>query len=74
MAYNLKGIEYIALESLEVGEFHEAEDGAGKPSQVHLTFKIEGAPARMVFRFKSCKPVDSLIVALITHSKNVWPD
>ena len=74
MAKNLKGVKFYALESVEVAEFHEAEDGKGDASQVHLIFKMEDTPAWMVMRFKSRKSVDELIVSLITHSKAVWPD
>ena len=68
------GMEFYPIESIEVAEFHESNDGSGDPTQVHLILDIEGAPAPFIMRFKSRPAVDELIVALMTHSKAVWPD
>ncbi len=70
---NLEGQDFYALKSIEVAEFHDAKDGEGEASQVHLICKMEGTDAWFVVRFKSRRPVDELIVSLITHSKAVWP-
>ncbi len=71
---NMAGVEYLAIERIEVVEFHEDLDGGGDPTEVHLliTFKDSPHPV-MVMRFHSRPAVDDLIVALIAHSKAVWP-
>ena len=70
---NLAGQEFYALKSWQVAEFHEAEDGEGDPSQVHLIFQMEDPAPWFVARFKSREELDKLIVALMAHSKRVWP-
>ncbi len=68
------GMQFFAIEKIDVVEFHESDDGSGDPTQLHLILDIEGAPAPYIMRFKSRPAVDELIVSLITHSKRVWPD
>ena len=71
----LAGTQFYPVESIEVAEFHESNDGSGDPTAVMLILKIEGAEdTPLVMRFKSRPAVDELIVALMTHSKRVWPE
>jgi len=69
---NLAGVEFYELDEVEVREFHELPDGQGEPTQVHLNVRLKGFPAAFVLRFKSGRPIDELIVALITHRKRVF--
>ena len=70
----LEGTQFYPVESIEVAEFHESNDGSGDPSQVHLIMTIEGAAdTPFVMAMKSKSDVDELIVALMTHAKRVWP-
>ena len=79
---NLAGIDYFPIESIDVAEFHEEDDGKGDPTQVHLIFHIgdsetdiiDGPLPIFVCRMKSRRIVDKLITSLITHSRRVWPD
>ncbi len=70
---NVAGVEFFEIEKIEVMEFHELPDGQGDPSEVHLMLKIAEWPHPFIIRFHSRRPVDELIVALMTHSKAVWP-
>lgn len=70
---NLAGQRFIPVASIEVLEFHEAEDGQGLPTEVHLWLKMEGAEdIPFAIRFHSPDAIDQLIVALITHRRAVW--
>ena len=74
---NLAGIEYIPVHKIDVAEFHEENDGKGNPTAVLLMLHIgeeEDNFPRFIMRIKSRKTCDELIVALMTHSKAVWPD
>jgi hypothetical protein len=71
---NTVGMKYFEVENIGVFEWHSLPDGQGKPEQVHLQFKVAGIPYPFVMRFKSRKPVDELIMALITHANGVWPN
>ncbi len=74
---NLTGVEYFPVDSINVAEFHEEDDGRGDPTAVLLILHIGGEWEDMpafIMRIKSRKTCDELIVALITHSKGVWPD
>lgn len=70
---NVEGMEFLEIANIEVGEYHELPDGEGDPSEVHLWISLAGSPLKLVMRFHSRRPIDELIVALITHSKAVWP-
>ena len=70
---NLAGTRFTEVTSISVNEYHPLPDGKGKPEQVHLYFEIKGYPFPFVVRFKSRRPVDNLIVALLTHANGVWP-
>ena len=69
---NLAGMRYFEIEQIDVGEYHPLADGKGQPTQVHLNLQIANFPYPLVMRFKSRRPVDELIVALIAHANNVW--
>ena len=69
---NLAGDKYFEVKSIEVTEWHSLPNGEGKPEQEHLIIELENCPYPLVMRFKSRKPVDSLIVALITHANSIW--
>ena len=74
---NLQGIEYVPIEMLEVTEWHDLPDGEGAPTAVHLILHIgkeEDDFPPFIVRIKGRKTCDELIVALIAHSKAVWPD
>lgn len=74
---NLQGIEYVPIEMLEVTEWHDLPDGEGAPTAVHLILHIgkeEDDFPPFIMRIKGRKTCDELIVALIAHSKSVWPD
>jgi hypothetical protein len=70
---NTEGIQYHAIEKITVFEWHTEPDGKGEPSEVHLWFEMEDGGHPLVMRFHSRPAVDELIVALMTHSKAVWP-
>jgi hypothetical protein len=70
---NTGGELYYEVESIEVAEWHSLPDGQGKPEQVHLILTLADNPIPLVVRFKSRRPVDSLIMALMTHANGVWP-
>jgi hypothetical protein len=70
---NLAGKQYYEIESISVMEYHPLPDGQGKPEQVHMVLDVAGIPYPLVVRFKTRRPVDELIVALIAHANNVWP-
>jgi hypothetical protein len=66
-------MKYFEVKNISVNEYHPLPDGQGKPEQVHLWMEIEDIPHPFVMRFKSRRPVEELIVALITHANRVWP-
>jgi hypothetical protein len=70
---NVASMKFFEIKQISVNEWHPLPDGKGKPKQVHLWLDIEGIPYPFVLRFKSRRPVDELIVALITHANHVWP-
>jgi hypothetical protein len=71
---NTAGMKYFEVESIGVFEWHSLSDGQGKPEQVHLIMRMTGYDPPVIMRFKSRRPVDELIMALITHSNGVWPN
>ena len=71
---NMEGVEFLEVEEISVNEYHELPDGKGDPTQVHLWLRLANFPHPLIIRFHSRRPVDELIVALITHSKAVWPE
>lgn len=70
---NLAGTEYFAIKEIEVFEYLPLPDGEGDPTEVHMMITIEDFPYPIVMRFHSRRACDELIVALMTHSKAVWP-
>lgn len=60
------------VESIEVLEYHPLANGEAKPTQVHLWMGIAGSDQPFAMRFRSGRPIDELIVALITHRKAVF--
>ena len=69
---NLKGVEFMEIEEISVNEWHALPDGQGEPTQVHLWFKLKDTEPVFCLRFKSGRPIDELITALITHRKSVF--
>lgn len=70
---NVEGMKFLEVEEIVVNEYHELPDGKGDPTQVHLWLRLVNFPHPLIVRFRSRRPVDELIVALMTHSKAVWP-
>ena len=70
--FNIAGIRFLEIESISVNEWHPLPDGQGRPEQVHLWITLRGVTEPLVVRFKSRRPADELIVALMTHARNVW--
>lgn len=71
-AINLEGMSFFEVESISVNEWHRLPDGQGRPEQVHMFIQLKDVGIPIVMRFKSGKPMDELIVALITHRKAVF--
>ena len=69
---NLTGVEFYEIDEITVYEYHPLPNGEGEPTQVHLSCKLVGGPAAFVIRMKSGRPIDELIVSLITHRKRVF--
>lgn len=69
---NTAGLRFFDIKNLSVREWHSLPGGQGKPEQVHLMLEVEGIPHPLIVRFKSRRPVDELIVALMSHADNVW--
>ena len=60
---NLEGNKYlhVPMESLDVAEFHPEPDGKGSPTEVHLSFRIEGLEDMpLVVRFQSHNTISQL--------------
>jgi len=71
---NIAGMQFYEIKGISVNEWHSLPNGEGKPEQVHMMLEVDGFPYPLVIRFKSRRPVDELIVALITHANRVWPE
>ena len=74
---NLAGMKTleVRLDSIEVVEYHPMPDGRGKPTQVHVLYRLEGLEdTPLILRFKGPGTLDSFIAALATHRFNVWPN
>lgn len=73
---NLQGVEFYPVESVEIVEWHDLPEGEGAPTAVLMILRIGEDPDTppLIARLKSRQACDELIVALITHSKGVWPD
>jgi len=69
---NLQGVTFFEIEEISVNEFHPLPDGQGDPTQVHLWFKVKDTEPVFCMRFKSGRPMDELITALITHRRSVF--
>ena len=70
---NTAGMEFYEINIISVNEWHPLPNGEGNPTQVHVWIELEKFPHPLVLRFKSRRPVDSFIVALMTHANAVWP-
>jgi hypothetical protein len=70
---NTAGMKYFEISGISVNEWHSLPDGKGNPEQIHMMVEVADFPHPLVIRFKSRRPVDELIMALITHANNVWP-
>jgi hypothetical protein len=70
---NTEGMKFYEIEEISVNEWHPLPNGEGKPTQVHMMVKLADNEYPLVMRFKSARPVDELIMALITHRNGVWP-
>lgn len=70
---NVGGLPYYEIDSIDVAEWHPLPNGEGKPTQVHLLLTMKNNPIPLAIRFKSRRPIDELIMALITHADGVWP-
>ena len=71
--FNTAGMAFYDVQNISVNEWHPLPDGQGDPTQVHVWFELDEFPHPLVIRFKSRRPVDSFIVALMTHANAVWP-
>jgi len=69
---NTEGMKFFEIEQISVNEWHPLPDGQGNPTQVHMKLEVDGFDFPLVVRFKSRRPVDELIMGLITHANNVW--
>jgi hypothetical protein len=70
---NLAGTQYFNMKTVTVAEYHELPNGEGPPTEVHLAIDVDGIPYPFIVRWHSRRPIDELIVALITHANRVWP-
>ncbi len=70
---NVEGMQYYPIKSWEVAEWHDLPDGQGDPTAVIMILHLD-EPTPLIARLKSRAAADELIVALMTHSKAVWPD
>ncbi len=71
-ATNVEGVAFFDVKAISVNEWHPLADGQGEPEQVHLWVEVDGAPGPLVVRFKSGRPIDELVTALITHRRAVF--
>ena len=70
---NYAGMKFAEIQNISVNEWHPLPNGEGSPTQLHVWVELEDFPYPMIIRFKSRRPVDSFIVALMTHANAVWP-
>ena len=70
---NVAGMPFYEVQNISVNEWHPLPNGEGDPTQVHVWIELEGFPHSLIIRFHSRRPVDSFIVALMNHTKAVWP-
>ena len=70
---NLAGMQFYEVLNISVNEWHPLPNGEGDATQVHVWVELDEFPHPLVIRFKSRRPVDSFIVALMTHANRVWP-
>lgn len=71
---NTVGIRFMEVIGIDIAEWHPLPNGEGRPTQVHMRFDVADFPYPMIMRFMSRRPVDQLIVALMTHANAVWPN
>lgn len=70
---NLRNMQILEIEGLDVVEWHSLPDGRGRPEQVHILSNIKGSKVKLVMRLKSRRILDELVAALIEHGDAVWP-
>ena len=70
---NVAGMRYYEIKQVSVNEWHPLPDGKGKPEQVFMMIETDALPFPLILRFKRRRPLDELIVALMTHAERVWP-
>ncbi len=84
---NVAGMEYWKIKSWEVAEWHDTSDGSGDPTAVIVLIFLDEEEEEanldpacfqpsppLILRLKTRKAADEFIVALMTHSKAIWPD
>ncbi len=82
---DVKGMQYFKIKSWEVAEWHDSSDGSGDPTAVIMLIFLDeeeedanlpcfDPSPPLILRLKTRAAADGLIVALMTHSKTVWPD
>ena len=62
------------VHEIEIAEWHPLLDGQGKPTQLHVTLRIDGVDLPIVTRFKEPGTRDNCIEALASHLYSVWPN
>lgn len=70
---NLTDKAILAVEVMEVVQWHPLEDGQGPPTQVHILITATNAPYPLAIRIKSREACTSLVAALVEHMDEVWP-
>jgi len=65
--------QFAELTDFDIAEWHPEPDGRGRPTQVHLMFKVQGLPdLTMVLRCKGPDGLAKIINALAEHGRNVF--
>lgn len=71
---NVQGLQFFDVREISVAQWHPIRDGKGKPLQVHMRVVLNQFPHPIILRFRSSKPLDSLIAQLQLHRREVWGD
>ena len=71
---NLRDMKFAEIKGIDITQWHEQEDGKGKPSQVHMLLELHGIDAILVMRFKGPVTITKVINGLIEHRDEVWPE
>lgn len=70
---NLRELQIIELEGIQINEFCPLPNGEGKTTEVHLALTPKGhLKTRMIVRIKSRGAADQIINALAKHRDSVW--